>query len=77
MFVAWGRKQGEQTSRGVLRKKFPMAQRALRNDESRPNQIGEDGMKETAKKVASSSALAHALAMTAMLIIASCIFYIR
>ena len=34
-------------------------------------------MKDTAKKVASSSALAHALAMTAMLIIASCIFYIR
>jgi hypothetical protein len=38
---------------------------------------GEDNMKDTAKKVASSSALAHVLAMTAMLVIASCIFYIR
>ncbi len=34
-------------------------------------------MKETAKKMASSSVLTHALAMTAMLIIAGCIFYIR
>ncbi len=34
-------------------------------------------MKDTARKVASSSTLAHALALTALLIIASCIFYIR
>lgn len=51
--------------------------RVLRNDESRPNLIGEDGMKDMAKKVASSRVLAHAMAMAALFVIASCIFYIR
>ena len=38
---------------------------------------GRTGMKDMAKRVASSGALAHVMAMAAMLVIASCIFYIR
>jgi hypothetical protein len=34
-------------------------------------------MKDMAKRVASSGAVAHVMAMAAMLVIASCIFYIR
>jgi len=34
-------------------------------------------MKDMAKKLASSGALAHAMTMAALIVIASCIFYIR
>ena len=45
------------------------------NDESRPS-LGRDCMKE-ATKGAASGALAHMLAVTAMLVIASILFYGR
>jgi len=34
-------------------------------------------MKDMAKRVASSSVVAHAMAMAALIVIAGCIFYVR
>jgi len=74
----WGHTRGNDASLGVFLRKNDLAARALRATMSHARtKPGEVNMKDTARKVASSSALAHALALTALLIIASCIFYIR
>jgi hypothetical protein len=63
-------------SQGVFRvKTIDRRVRSARNDESRPS-LGRIGMKE-ATKGAASGALAHMLAVTAMLVIASILFYGR
>jgi hypothetical protein len=63
-------------SQGVFRvKTIGRRVRSARNDESRPS-LGRIGMKE-ATKGAASGALAHMLAVTAMLVIASILFYGR
>ncbi|MGT2435980.1 hypothetical protein ACU4GH_09055 [Bradyrhizobium betae] len=67
---------GEYSRSGVFRvKQLAVGCASPRNDESRPS-LGENGMKE-ATKGAASGALAHMLAVTAMLVIASILFYGR
>jgi hypothetical protein len=64
------------TRRGVFRVKIKSSHQAFAgNDDSRPKSR-ENGMKEATKRAA-SEALAQLLAVTAMLVIASFIFYWR
>ena len=79
MFAEWGLNQGEYSSRGVPSKITGRCLRVARaSDKSRPSlgKSRELGMKEATKRAA-SEALAQTMAVTAMLVIASVIFYWR
>ena len=75
IFAEWGLDQSEYSSRGVPSNKSRPSFALSRNDESRPRSR-ETGMKEATKRAA-SEALAQMLAVTAMLVIASVVFYWR
>jgi hypothetical protein len=75
MFAEWGLNQSEYSSWGVPDKTLTFVRAFSRSDESRPGSR-ENGMKEATKRAA-SEALAQMLAVTAMLVIASIIFYSR
>jgi hypothetical protein len=70
-----GTRQSEYSSWGVPSKKMTVAGALSRNDDSCPRSREKD-MKEATKRAA-SEALAQTLAVTAMLVIASFIFYSR
>ena len=75
MFAEWGLNQAN-TRRGVFRVKIKSSHQAFAcDDDSRPKSR-ENGMKEATKRAA-SEALAQMLAVTAMLVIASFLFYWR
>ncbi|WLA45363.1 hypothetical protein QIH80_26165 [Bradyrhizobium elkanii] len=72
IFAEWGLVKSECSTRGVPSKKSGRLARNSRNDESRPS-LGETH--EGSHQEAASEALAQMLAVTAMLVIASFIFY--
>ena len=74
MFAEWGLNQGEYSSRGVPSKPWPSFARSRATMSHAGSR--ENGMKEATKRAA-SEALAQTLAVTAMLVIASFIFYVR
>jgi hypothetical protein len=74
VFADWGLEQSEYSS-WVFRVKLTFVGAFSRCDELRPG-LGGNGMKEATKRAA-SEALAQTLAVTAMLVIASFIFYWR
>jgi hypothetical protein len=74
VFAEWGHEKSEYSS-WVFRVKLTFVGAFSRRDELRPD-LGGNGMKEATKRAA-SEALAQTLAVTAMLVIASFIFYWR
>src|SRR6476620_10871181 len=79
IFAEWGLVKAN-TRRGVFRVKQPDRRAFAGNDESRPG-LGslspkENGMKDATRRAA-SEVLAQMLAVTAMLVIASFVFYTR
>jgi hypothetical protein len=75
IFAEWGLNQSEYSSRGVPSKKSRLSFALLTQRWVTPKSR-ETGMKEATKRAA-SEALAQMLAVTAMLVIASVIFYAR
>ena len=80
MFAEWGLNLSEYSPRGVPSKKYLSRRAFAGDDDSCPGQgaqvQGAIGMKEATKRAA-SEALAKTLAVTAMLVIASFVFYWR
>jgi hypothetical protein len=75
IFAEWGLNPSEYSSWGVPSKKYLSRRAFAGNDGSCPS-LGRNGMKEATKRAA-SEALAQTLAVTAMLVIASVVFYWR
>ena len=80
IFAEWGLNLSEYSSRGVPSTNYLSRRAFTGNDDSCPKswvpESRENGMKEATKRAA-SEALAQMLAVTAMLVIASLIFYVR
>jgi hypothetical protein len=75
IFAEWGLNQSEYSSWGVPSKLLTVVCALACSDESRPG-LGRTALKEATKRAA-SEVLAQMLAVTAMLVIASFIFYWR
>ena len=73
-FAEWGHSSKVNARRGVFRVKILTVVRSLAPRLVAPRFREKTGMKEATKR-ASSEALAHMLAVTAMLVIASVLFY--
>ena len=78
MFAEWGLNPSEYSSRGVPSTNYLSRRAFAGNDDSCPKDAKsrEIGMKEATKRAA-SEALAQMLAVTAMVVIASLVFYVR
>jgi hypothetical protein len=74
IFASWGPKNEAETRRGVFRVKILTVERVFAPRFVAPRFRERTGMKEATKR-ATSEALAHMLAVTAMLVIASILFY--
>jgi hypothetical protein len=76
MFASWGLQIEADHRRGVFRVKILTVARVFALRTVAPGFREKTGMKEATKR-ATSEALAHMLAVTAMLVIASILFYGR